>query len=339
MVHCWEEYMWKVHKALPMDPWADNLQLLDVLIQDRTWLPAWLRPKSRERTRLSRAGSIFHLGTKDSLVKAQDLVDGDRKLSRLQASDGAINPQLPSLQSPTNNNNSATAAAAAAATAAAPPLVSIISSSMPDIQASIKTSTSLLGSFTGGSFATSQFDVKGSKSISGNVSGVQSRRVDVDALLRIVTPRTSSALPALWQPDISLPQLCWPSKRGQTLWVVAEIMYANKIRIEGENQGQTKANTEVKATKVEEASMSTEVGTQKNGLWMVMASKDNPMFPLAFRLQRLDYDAFGNLISKGHKKHLQRNSSMNTKLSKPLVSSKHVAHPLSRSLSVSPVLS
>lgn len=68
MPRCWEEYLWKVHQAVPLaDPWSNNVQLLDILIQrgSTSWLPAWLSSKASTMTR---AGSMLGVGLQSKEV-------------------------------------------------------------------------------------------------------------------------------------------------------------------------------------------------------------------------------------------------------------------------------
>ncbi|KAH7372570.1 hypothetical protein KP509_17G010800 [Ceratopteris richardii] len=212
---------------------------------------------------------------------------------------------------------------------------------MPDLRTTIKSSTSFLGSFAVAS-PTGQFDISGSRNISVTVSGVKSRRVDIDALLDLVTLRrfslssTSTMNVSAWQPDISLLQLRWSPSTGQTLWIVVEIIHANKVSVEGGRTAELKGETEVKELGGTEGVNALLQGSvDRSGVWRVTAPGANSTFPLACRLQRLDYDAYGNLVCVSNRE-MSRSQSYchHLKLGK-MQSSKVCQHPVARSLSLS----
>lgn len=291
MAHCWEEYIRKVHNAVPLDPWSSNVQLLDILIEKRSsWLP-WLNSKS-----MVRVGSMLTIGAMDSgwkenieepITAGLAMMESDQHIIKLNTS-----------------SNADTA------------MDFLKVESRPDIQASIKSSSSLLASITGGgSSSSAQFDVKGSKTVNCTVSGVQSHRVIWDTLMKMVSKRSSSTagdeLPYYWRPDTSKPQLQWSSKRGQALWVVTEVMYANTIKTEADKQGQVGAKgnitTPTKTTVNASGKVdgSTQLDLEREEIWVVTASKEEKVFPFALRMKKLDYDAHGTLRSP-----LRRNNSL-----------------------------
>ncbi|KAH7372571.1 hypothetical protein KP509_17G010900 [Ceratopteris richardii] len=212
--------------------------------------------------------------------------------------------------------------------------LTITSSDMPDLGTTIKSSSSFLGSFAAAS-PTGRFDISRSRNISVTVSGVKSRRVDIDPLLDLVTLRrfsfssTFTMNPPAWQPDILLPQLRWSPSTGQTLWIVVEIIYANKVSVEGGRTAELKGETEVKELgRAEGVNASLQGSVDRSGVWRVTAPGGNSTFPLACRLQRLDYDAYGNLVcvsnremsrSQSYRHHLKPAKMQSSKASQRCV--------------------
>ncbi|KAH7372566.1 hypothetical protein KP509_17G010400 [Ceratopteris richardii] len=193
--------------------------------------------------------------------------------------------------------------------------ITISSSNLPDIETTINSSNSLLGSFAVAASPTGQFDISGSKMISVTVSGIMSRRVDLDTLLDLVTPRksslssTSTVYPAASQPHIFLPQLCWSPKRGQTLWIIVEIIYASKVNMPDEGKAGANNAANVKGVAgATDVNASVQASLDNSHLWKVTAPDGKTVFPLAFRLQRLDYDASGNLLT-GSSRQISRSRS------------------------------
>ena len=80
--------------------------------------------------------------------------------------------------------------------------------------------------------------------------------------------------------------------RGKTLWVLTEIMYANKIEIEAEKSLKADTKGSVKAEGGIGAS------NEKDVRWSVSSSSSSSSsFPFAFKVLRLDYDGNGNIVS------------------------------------------
>ncbi|KAH7372568.1 hypothetical protein KP509_17G010600 [Ceratopteris richardii] len=316
MARCWDEYMWKAHKAIAMDPWVDHVQLLDVLIVEkkagfREYLPSWLLPRRRSvllgSAPLVRVGSMQSLALR-KIISSEAVTGGSNKDEKSPSSE--VNPDSSDAAIVKRTIDNPNVDEAAVDTRL---WITVTSSDMPDIETTINSSNSLLGSFAVATSPTGQFDISGSKTISVNVTGVMSRRVDLDALLELVTARrsslssTSAVYPAAWKPDIFLPQLRWSSKRGQTLWIVVEIIYASSLNMQDEAKAGSNKAADVKAVAgATDVNVSVQGSLDNSYVWKVAAPEGKSVFPMAFRLQRLDYDASGNLVFGSSSRQISR---------------------------------
>ena len=235
--NCWEEYLANVHSAVPMDPWDTNLQLFDVLVEnDEGSGSLWARlrrlfgnTRSRGKviapSKVSRVGSLLELG---DIIDANEHIHGTswrmnvenaiyEGLSRLIDEENVIefgSSKRHDLAMVPDTKSSNTTAGLT------PPMETIIMTSvqdwfkkqsLPDINTSITSSSSLLGSLgLVSSSASGQFDAMDSKTVKCNVTGVISNRVNIDALTKLVGMGNSTTK---WKPDISQPRLQWSLKR------------------------------------------------------------------------------------------------------------------------------
>ncbi|KAH7420940.1 hypothetical protein KP509_13G031400 [Ceratopteris richardii] len=361
MAHCWDDYLWKAHKAIAIDPWTDHLQLLDVLVLDeddtysglRGYLPSWLLPRRRAHSSRSSA-SFLRAGSMQSLAVRKN-IDTSNSVNNESASKDANTDTKPPPSVASDGSNGVATSVVNQSTDTSSSQVdkvavdkqlelTIISLDMPDLETTIKSSSSFLGSFAVAS-PTGQFDISRSRNISVNVSGVKSRRVDIDALLDLVTPRrfslsshssSSTINPPAWQPDIFLPRLRWSPSKGQTLWIVVEIIHANKISVQSEKKAELKNEAEVEAVAgTQEVNASLQGSVDRSGLWRVTAPGEKSTFPLACRLQRLDYDAYGNLVCGINREMSRCHSSRHHPKPAKMQSFRVSQHCVARSFSLS----
>lgn len=307
MAQCWEMYLDQVHNAIPLDPWASTVQLLDIFIDETP--RSWFNWQHRSSKKIGRIGSLLTLGITDGFRWKQELVEplaaGLRQLQQHHGHGGT-----------------------AATSSWAEGMFCV--ERMPDMQTCLKTSSSASASVTAGSVQ-AQFDVLGAKYVNATVVGVKSHRALPDALMNLVHRRSLNE-PALWRPDIFRPEFRWSFKRGQTIWVVTEIMYADKIRMEGDTKAGADGSVKILTqTKAGEVGVSTATSQERDGVWEVNATSTGKAFPFAFRAKKLEYDRLG--ILKLDNSTIRRSNSLSKTILKRSSFTKQMTEQLQRSAS------
>lgn len=245
MAHCWEQYLSRVHNAISLDPWETNVQLLDIFVDgSRRWLP-------RQSPKLERIGSMLNLGDKDRQRWKENVED-------------PVTAGLQMLRSGPAEAEVSTAMFRAEV--------------MADMQASIRATPSILNSIKGKEVE-GQLKLNDAKTVNCVVTGVQSHRMISDALMDLVNKRPRNE-PAIWRPDILRPEFRWSKTSGQTIWVVTEILYASKIRMEDAKKEARAANGGA------------------DGTWVLTAFSNERPFPFAFKTTKLEFDGNGILKEK-----------------------------------------
>lgn len=173
-------------------------------------------------------------------------------------------------------------------------------------QHTVKPSTKFLAGMGLAAVAAASSELRKQQSLVCGAKGVAKETVKADFVEQLV------AGTGLWKPDTKRKELQWPtegSNKTKTLWVVTQVMYAQKIVVGKKATLGLNAQLQAEIPGSGAAGSGTanlQISKDMQGGWVVSAA-GSPL-PFAFKATRLDYDSTGELANvEGYvKKRLER---------------------------------
>ncbi|CAM6035618.1 unnamed protein product [Sphagnum compactum] len=262
MVNQWSNYLYQEHSAVAVSP-LKTLNLLDVLIKtDRQGFTTPVLEKVGSMVTLGRQGQEF--------TETQErLRDGLESFQRTGV--GAQGDET----------------------------LFRCNHSIPDINVNLKSSTSVIGSLLI-VFGDANLQFRNAKHLKCSLKRVKTAGVDKEELTEIISEE-------MWKPDINKRILKWPpagrfSKGGRELWVITEILYAEKLTVASADSNSMGGGAHTSGPALLALGVPGPVGGQieastTQGDSLDFIAQDKKPFMFAYRAICAQYDSAGGYVN------------------------------------------